>query len=308
MIEENKIIKISLCKRIAARTLDYTIIYLLGCIVSFVLPIYLGEFFYIGFALAIPFLWMPLEALLLSRWGSTPGKALFGLKVSDEQGKRLSFLDAFKESLSFGKLKKGKVASTPLSRKRSILAFATAALCLSASIGGTPVSPFSVNFNYNYATWSGIDGWIQFAVQERGLRVMLPMQPELQQMQFPVPNSKVPLQYNEYKSCQQGQLCYAVGYVDLPAKWKLLGSTKILQGALKLMVQRELGAELISQTMIPLKYPALDYHYKKGEESVRGRLILNNRTLYKMTINHPLAVTLSPDQTSFLDSFELGKS
>jgi uncharacterized RDD family membrane protein YckC len=39
--------------------------------------------------------WFPLEALLISRWGYTPGKWLLGIAVRDAQGARLSFRGAF---------------------------------------------------------------------------------------------------------------------------------------------------------------------------------------------------------------------
>jgi uncharacterized RDD family membrane protein YckC len=50
--------------------------------------------------LAIPFLWLFAEAGLLSRWGTTPGKWLWGTWVADRTGKRLSYGEALSRSFS----------------------------------------------------------------------------------------------------------------------------------------------------------------------------------------------------------------
>ena len=45
-----------------------------------------------------PALWIPLEAFLLSRWGTTPGKWLLGMSVADALGTPLAFTAALKRS------------------------------------------------------------------------------------------------------------------------------------------------------------------------------------------------------------------
>lgn len=39
-------------------------------------------------------IWLPIEALLLSRWGITPGKWLMGIRVEHEDGRKLTFSEA----------------------------------------------------------------------------------------------------------------------------------------------------------------------------------------------------------------------
>ena len=39
-------------------------------------------------------IWLPLEALLLSRWGTTPGKWIMGIRVEHEDGRKLTFGEA----------------------------------------------------------------------------------------------------------------------------------------------------------------------------------------------------------------------
>lgn len=45
------------------------------------------------------FLWVPVEALLLSTWGTTPGKWLMKTTVTDKSGNKLRFPAAFARSL-----------------------------------------------------------------------------------------------------------------------------------------------------------------------------------------------------------------
>ncbi len=54
----------------------------------------------IVFGLVIPFLWIFIEALLLSTCGTTPGKWLFSTWVSDAMGNRLSFSNALSRAFS----------------------------------------------------------------------------------------------------------------------------------------------------------------------------------------------------------------
>src|ERR1051326_6135030 len=83
--------EINLWFRALARFCDYCLFYLtLGAITLF-LPFFYGPLFYYLLALAVPVLWAPLEALLISKWGTTPGKALLGLSVRDPFGFKLSF-------------------------------------------------------------------------------------------------------------------------------------------------------------------------------------------------------------------------
>jgi len=72
--------------------------------------------------LAIPFVWLFLEALLLSTWGTTPGKWLFKTWVADAMGNRLSFMDALSRSFSvwFMGLGFGLPIVSPTSRIRGL--------------------------------------------------------------------------------------------------------------------------------------------------------------------------------------------
>ncbi|WP_426447188.1 RDD family protein [Paenibacillus sp. S-38] len=44
-------------------------------------------------------LWLPVESLLLSAWGTTPGKLLFGVKVRRTDGEKAAWTQAFRRSM-----------------------------------------------------------------------------------------------------------------------------------------------------------------------------------------------------------------
>jgi len=46
------------------------------------------------------FWWIPIEAVLISRFGTTPGKSLVGIHVTREDGSRLSLPDSFSRAVS----------------------------------------------------------------------------------------------------------------------------------------------------------------------------------------------------------------
>jgi uncharacterized RDD family membrane protein YckC len=42
-------------------------------------------------ALLLVFCWMPLEAVFLATWGTTPGKAILGIRLANQDGSKLTF-------------------------------------------------------------------------------------------------------------------------------------------------------------------------------------------------------------------------
>ena len=83
-------------RRFLARVTDYA---LLRMLLEFLLVVILrirpySQFLSGLIAYGVPFLMIPISAFLLSKWGTTPGKWLFGLSVLSENGCRLTYADA----------------------------------------------------------------------------------------------------------------------------------------------------------------------------------------------------------------------
>jgi uncharacterized RDD family membrane protein YckC len=94
--------KPSLINSWIARGIDYCVFYLLLSIAALISPFYIEDFFYIGFALLLPLLWTPVEALLISKTKTTFGKFLLGIRVETHMGGKLPFWIALKRSLCLG--------------------------------------------------------------------------------------------------------------------------------------------------------------------------------------------------------------
>ena len=89
-------------RRYFARMLDHAIA---ASFVWFIIVVLLrwrpaGELLSTVSAYASWFVLMPLEALCLHRWGTTPGKWIFGIRIEAAEGGRLSFSDALRRAWS----------------------------------------------------------------------------------------------------------------------------------------------------------------------------------------------------------------
>lgn len=83
-------------RRFLARVTDYAILRML---LEFLLVVILrirpyGEFLSNLISYGTPFLMIPIASLMLYKWGTTPGKWLYGLSVFSENGCKLTFSDA----------------------------------------------------------------------------------------------------------------------------------------------------------------------------------------------------------------------
>lgn len=81
-----------------ARMIDYSICgFFIGLILGIISPSLL-TMPAIPLGMLICFIWLFIEAFLLSTWGTTPGKWLLRIMISDSSGTRLSFNNAIKRS------------------------------------------------------------------------------------------------------------------------------------------------------------------------------------------------------------------
>src|SRR5690242_7703676 len=106
--------KIRLGFRMLARFCDYCLFYLVTGAIALSLPYFYPVYFYPLLAIATPLLWVPLEALCITKWGKTPGKAIFGLSVYSAEGFMLPYKEAFKRALGL-RSAKGIVRQKPVS-------------------------------------------------------------------------------------------------------------------------------------------------------------------------------------------------
>jgi uncharacterized RDD family membrane protein YckC len=287
--------------RFCAQCIDYSIVYLSFCLASLFLPFYIEDLYYLGFAFFIPILWAPLEGLLVSLYKTTPGKALFGIRVENHLGGRLPFLIALKRSCFFG-TRPGVIRQKALGLFRSVLAVSVLFFLTGVSFFEKDIAVLSAGFE----KYKSIDGWIDYTSCEGGFRVLLPEVPEEASKVLPVPSHNKTLNYQEITSHQTQKVYYSISYMNFPKKWKLAGAQRLLQGALDLIVEHIPGTQILFKSMTKHKnFRALDFHLTQGSEEVQGRLILVGTTLYRLTVVYPPELANQLQQNEFLDSFEV---
>ncbi len=148
--------------------------------------------------------------------------------------------------------------------------------------------------------------WIRYTSAEGKFSVDFPSYPELEFKHLEVPSGGKTLDYNEYKSYQTQQVYYSVSYLNFPGKWRLVGSKTLLKKALDLILDADRGTQLIDKQFVDHQdLSALQFHYKRGEEEIHGRLILVGTTLFKVTAVSPFSIAQQFPPHSFLDSFSL---
>lgn len=287
--------------RILARFCDYCLGFLGLGLISLFLPFFYGPHFYYFLALAVPLLWVPIEAVLISRWGSTPGKALFGISIRNAAGEKLKFKESLKRALAPWK-SQSIVEKTPLSWKRKVLALTASGIFLLAGIYGNVLALWSMGFDKGIATCE----WVEYSSTDVGFKVAFPTDPEQTSKQLVIPDSGKVLNYEEFKSDEKGKISYSLSHMQLPGKWRLAANTTLLKGALNAMVDYVPNAELIDKDFIITHQGlrALDYRMKVGKEEVSGRLIVVGKMLYHLTISYPPSCAEQIQNSPFLDSFE----
>ena len=289
--------------RFLARITDYSLFYIFIAFSTSFLPYFLGMSFYLSLTFVIPLLWVPLEALLLSRYGTTPGKSLFRMRVHNEVGGNLSFIQALKQAAFFSP-RPGVLSQRDMGSKRKIGAFILSICCVFTALFGKPITYYSIGLDNKIST----NGWMQYYSMTRGFTVNFPTDPKEQSKQLEIPDSDKVLKYEEISSQQTKDVLYSVSYMELPSKWRWAGSNTLLKGALDLLVKYSPQQSQIvdRELLLYQNHRALDFHLKEGDNDVSGRFILVDNTLYKLTVVYPPSLSQEVQNGEpFLDSFDL---
>lgn len=279
-------------RRFLARLLDYGLFYFCSVFLSLMAPVEVNENFYLIFALAVPFIWAPLEAVLLKNWKTTPGKKLFGISISE-----LSWSDSFKRAFFLGK--PGRIVSQPISFWRYVIALMIACSAGSALFYGKDLSEVAVEYEHRVAG----SGWVQYISDDGKFSVQFPKKPEVASKTIDVPNGD-PINLSEFKA--EKDASFSVSYLELPKKWRIFSSNTLLKGAMKVVQEHMPGTQLIDKKIVKHKnYPAMDFRMKEGENEIEGRLILVGNTLYRLMVVYYPDTPRDQQHQTFVDSFDL---
>jgi uncharacterized RDD family membrane protein YckC len=289
--------------RVLARICDYCLFFLTASVITLVLPFFYGPFFYYYLAIAIPLLWAPLEALLISKWGTTPGKALLGLSVRDAVGFKLPYSLSLKRAL-FLPSRPGTLLQKKTSWLRKLCAIVTCASFLLFGIYGNVLTFWTMGLNQAISP----EDWVQYTSDYAGFKVSFPTNPEESSKELVIPDSGKILSYEELTSAENDKVHYSVTHMEIPRRWRLAGDATLLKGVLDVMVKHTDGAELIEKDFNKFGgYRVLDFRMKQGAEEVKGRLLVVGQTLYKLSIIYPPSHAEKMQASPFLDSFEVSK-
>src|SRR5579872_910619 len=127
-------------KRFLARLIDYGLFYFGAVLGSLMLPLEINDEFYFLFAVLVPLFWAPLEALFIKKWGTTPGKKIFGISVP-----HLSWKESFRRAFCWGK-RPGTLEVRQISFWRYIVAFVIAGSLGSALFFGKDISEAAIHY------------------------------------------------------------------------------------------------------------------------------------------------------------------
>lgn len=292
--------KINFWLRLLARFCDYCLFFLSLSAVTLFLPFFYGPFFYYYLALMVPLLWAPLEAFLISKRSTTPGKALWGISIRDGFGFKLSYLASLRRAFFLPK-RPGNLFQKRISWKRKFCAIVTGTMFVLAAVYGNVLTLWSVGLNRGISP----NEWIQYASDDVGFKISFPTNPEESSKELVIPDSGRVLNYEEISS-DENKIHYSVTHMELPRKWRLAGNTTLLKGVLDVMVKHTDGAELIEKDFKKVDgYRVLDFRMKQGQDEIKGRLIIVGSTLYKLSIVYPPSVFNEMQQNLFLDSFKI---
>ncbi len=330
--------------RFLARFLDYSLFYSLFILPLFFTSLLDNDFIHALCIILVPLFWIPLEALLISLFGTTPGKALFGIQIRDAQQQKLSFKTSFKRALftwikglgfnipivnvvtglnQFNTIV--KTGKSSIDTSLNIDVYSKKRKTLRTLLGSLLVGFFSLFFIAEYqmrevATSSSQTffsnslftkgaNWTPYHDPEGSYSIEFPGTPETSSTQLAIPNSKDKLPFHaiSYSSNQDG-VEYSLNYTVLPRSWLKWKASLLLRGALKIITTQMSQAKILKKSsQIYHNYPALEFVLKKKNDlECSGRLILIDNVLYKLEVTYPKEKeeSIQQDMAIFLQSFD----
>ena len=279
-------------RRFLARVFDYGLFYFVTVFISLILPVELSSQFFLLWALVVPFLWAPVEAVLYRFWGTTPGKKLFGLSLP-----KLSWKESAKRSFFFKKTHDLQVKEIGV--KRYLIALMLASSAGSTLFLGEDISEAAVSYEKSMTN----SGWVQYVSDNGKFEVQFPKNPVEETKHYDVPNGD-PIAMNEFIAHKEAE--FSVSYLELPKKWKIFSSNMLLKGAIQVVMEHIPGAELAEKQIVKHKnYPAMDFRAIDGKKEIKGRLILVGNTLYKLWVVYTPDTPREQQHEIFFNSFDV---
>ena len=327
--------------RACARLFDYALFYIVTSFAFFISPVIIPDILHLCFGLLLPMLWVPIEALSLACFGTTPGKALLGIHIRDKEQNKPTFGRAIRRSqkvclmglglgipfinvactyFAYRDIKRGTSrwdkhldVYIAIRSGKKITAMAIALGVISSPLlmeefrdymfdTGRPLFKNMV-MDGDIATLTDVK-WKSFKDPQGGFTIEFPERPKKEEAELAVPNSSLPL--TEVKCNPATDIHYSVMYTTLPSKWLCYSPSLVLKGSLK-YISKHMKTRIIEKSVKKFKrLPALDYIFFDGKIETAGKLILVGNTLYKVEVKYPYGerTQIQGSLDKFLSSFD----
>ncbi len=301
---------------------------------------YVNNFFSFDalFLLFAPLLQIPIETLMMTCFGTTPGKILLGIKLCTTQQSTTPLSLFFKRSIkkalfTYSMLIPGlnifflyrfvnkrqhhdwnlrlgireKYSQTHLPFRFTVSAMT---LIYVLQIFHTKNHAEQIiSFPQEFSQIDQKDKWKHFSPTGNAFELDFPYHlPTFAFQEFPIPKSQDKLPYFEYKTNidQEVASYYSISSTALPAAWTKYGPKLLLKGAIKILVENLPGAKIVQSTVHGANgYPVLDYKLRQNGNDVIGRLYLIGNELYRLEASFPpnFIEQHRSDISTFINSF-----
>ncbi len=289
--------------------------------------------------LILPLLFAPLEALLLKCFGTTLGKAFFGLSYDRPFTLDSAFNLSFKQALlilplflpginllfiffyirelsrfpknRWDELSKEKLGTYSKSKilRSFVIAFTLMFSCVTfaptfslnqiSNLTGVDIFIEGVNTGYRIGN---ISNWKKVEESELAATLYFPNKPSQKIETYPVPKSDVVLELKHY-IYEDAAHNYSFTAAELPKSWTKWGPSLVLGMGINYVVDKK---TIVSKRKCKhYDFPALEYKLEKSGKTTTGMLVLVQDTMYQIEFQHPteLAALDSEAEQNLLHAF-----
>lgn len=288
--------------RFLARIFDYSLCFSITYLIGAKLDILNTKVLIALLAPLTPLIWIPFETLFLKLFKTTPGKALFGLKVnSSNYFKRslrvwaqvvgcglppfcficpfLALMQKSKKELSFDQ----DIESENITWRASVLG--------SILIASFTLSPFAWDhFHRGSAVPHYLDpqlykSWTAFNASDKTFSAYFPLKVETIESQLPVPDDIKFLELTEHTAKHENHGTFSLAYTELPKKWLKYSDKLIIKHSMLHMADSMENTDLVKRNFaMHGNIPCIDYTLKSDGNDILGRMLLIGNRLYKIEL------------------------
>lgn len=343
--QESIITRSILPQRFYALLFDYSLLAVVLLFALLSLDLSIPLFALLVAVLFTPLLFIPIEAICIKVFSTTPGKFLFGLRYEKDQGgilhmkeilqitayKGLSIqllvlpiINFFTIPRAYRHFKSGgePVWDTPHSlrlhmhKKKRWEKFSSLAMILAffglqfATIRTDGMRDYLQNENEMATTTSPQSlGWKSVHPEDSAFSAYFPKDPTFTEQAFPIPNSSQSLPFVEYfHTTSKDPIRYSVSYIDLPSSWLKWSSNLILKGALEILVKHSKGSRLVNKKKVTKNgIPGYAFTLSQSSDEIKGEIYLVGNRLYKIEGKYPKSLSENQKEKSrvFIQSLHL---